>query len=345
MSKLRIAINGFGRIGRLTLRWAIENPDVEVVAINDPADKKVLAYLFKYDSVFGRFNGDVKLIDGSMAEDGNAKLVISVNSFLIAGITMFGEKDPINLPWGKLGVDVVLDCSGFFLTRESAGKHLIAGAKQVIIGAPAKDTTIESFLMGLNADKFVKNTANEIISMESCTTGCVAVMMKALLAKFNIASALLTTTHSYTGTQQLTDAPSKSPDRARAAALNMVPTTTGAAEAVARVIPELKGIFNGISVRVPTPDVSLADVTINFKNDITANEIVNALKDAAGEQLRVCDDEEVSSDIVGDTHACVVRPDLTMVVCGRMAKILAWYDNEGYYAANLVRLAQVVAKA
>lgn len=346
MSKMRIAINGFGRIGRQVLRQAIGNSNVEVVAINDPADKKVLTHLFKYDSVFGRFDGEVKLIDESVTkEDGGALLVIKNQMMPLIGIPLFGEREPLNLPWGKLGVDIVLECSGFFLTRDGAGKHLTAGAKQVIIGAPAKGAGIESFLMGVNADKFTVKPGSDIISMESCTTGCVAVMMKALLAKFKIVSALLTTTHSYTGTQQLTDAPSRSPDRSRAAALNMIPTTTGAAEAVTRVIPELAGKFNGISVRVPTPNVSLADVTINFEDVVTVDSINNALAAMAGDYLRMCEDEEVSSDIIGDTHACVVRPDLTMVIDDHMAKICAWYDNEFYYATNLVRLAQLVAKA
>lgn len=333
----RIAINGFGRIGRLVFRQVIErNLDVEVVAINDPADPEVLAHLFKFDSIVGRFNGHVKLL----RKDGVCWLVVNRWS-----TPVYGEKDPAVLPWSKLEVDIVLECSGFFLTREAAGKHIAAGAKQVIIGAPAKDRSIESFLLGVNADKFVAKPGSEIISMESCTTGCVAVMMTALLKKLKIVSALLTTTHSYTGTQMLTDAPSKSYDRSRAGALNMIPTTTGAAAAVARVIPELAGKFNGIAVRVPTPDGSLADVTMYVENEVTVEDVNNTLRAAANEHLRLCDDQEVSSDIIGDTHACIIRPDLTMVVGGHLVKVCAWYDNEWYYATNLVRLGQRVANA
>jgi len=317
----KIAINGFGRIGRQTLRRILEkHPHLEVVAINDLTDSKTLAHLLKYDSVYGIFEKEIKC-------------------------QMLAEKDPEKLPWKELKVDIVLECTGLFTDSESARKHIKAGAKKVIISAPGKDTP--GFVLGVNADKF-EAEAVDVMDMGSCTTNCVATIAKVLNDNFKIQKGFMTTIHSYTNDQRILDLPHKDLRRARAAALNIIPTSTGAAKALGKMIPELNGKMDGISVRVPTPTVSLLDLVVEIEKPATKEEVNEVFKKAAGSKelsgiLRVEENELVSSDFIGDSHSSIVDLAETMIN-GNMVKVVGWYDNEWGYSCRLAEFAEFVGK-
>ncbi|GAB2481322.1 type I glyceraldehyde-3-phosphate dehydrogenase [Luteococcus sediminum] len=327
---VKVGINGFGRIGRNYFRALIEQgADIEVVAVNDLTDNKTLAHLLKYDSLMGRFSGEVSYDDEYITVDGKK-------------IKALAERDPKNLPWGDLGVDVVIESTGFFTDGETAKAHIEAGAKKVIISAPGKNVD-GTFVMGVNDGDYT-NEMN-IISNASCTTNCLAPLAKVLNDKFGIERGIMTTIHSYTGDQRLLDAPHSDLRRARAAALNMIPTKTGAAQAVALVIPELKGKFDGLAVRVPTPTGSLTDLTFEASKEVTVDEIKAAVKEAAEGELKgvlkYTEDPIVSSDIVGDPHTSIFDANETKVI-GKLVKVLSWYDNEWGYSNSLVRLTSLV---
>ena len=328
---VKVGINGFGRIGRNYFRALLQQgADLEVVAVNDLTDTKTLAHLLKYDSIMGRFDGEVSAAEGSITVNGKE-------------IKVLAERDPKNLPWGDLGVEIVIESTGFFTDGESASAHIAAGAKKVVISAPAKNVD-GTFVMGVN-DKDYTNEMN-IISNASCTTNCLAPLAKVLNDKFGIERGIMTTIHSYTGDQRLLDAPHSDLRRARAAALNMIPTKTGAAQAVSLVIPELKGKFDGLAVRVPTPTGSLTDLTFIASKEVTVDEIKAAIKEAAEGDLKgvlkYTEDPIVSSDIVGDPHTSIFDANETMVI-GNLVKVLSWYDNEWGYSNALVRLSSLVA--
>ena len=330
---IRLGINGFGRIGRMVFRAAVENfsKDIVVVGINDLLDPDYLAYMLKYDSVHGHFNHDIKVEGNYLIVDGNK-------------IQVFCEKDPANITWGALNTDVVVESTGFFLTAELAEAHIKAGAKKVIMSAPSKDAT-PMFVYGVNHKTYA---GQNIISNASCTTNCLAPFTKVLLENFGIESGLMTTVHSYTNDQKILDVSHKDLRRARAAAMSIIPTTTGAAKAVALVLPELKGKLNGFALRVPTPDVSITDLTVNLKKDTTAEEINAALKKASEGELKgilgYTDLPLVSSDFIGCDLSSVVDGQSTMMIGPRLAKVVAWYDNEWGYSCRLVDLAVYVGK-
>ena len=325
---VKVAINGFGRIGRNALKILLDRRDVEVVAINDITDAKTLAHLLKHDSSYGTYEKNVKAGENS----------IFVNT---REIPVFAEKDPANLPWAKLGVDVVIESTGFFTKPEDARAHIKAGAKKVVISAPAKGEGAKTIVLGVNEE--IVDKTDEILSNASCTTNCIAPIMKVLEDEFGIEKAMMTTVHSYTGSQRILDAPAKDLREARSAAENIVPTTTGASKAAAKAIPSLEGKFNGLSVRVPTPVVSLSDITAVLKRDTTKEELVKVFEKAAKEPyyegiLGVTNEELVSSDFIGDPHSCIVDLPLIDVVGGNMIKVVAWYDNEWGYSNRLVEL-------
>lgn len=329
---LRVAINGFGRIGRVTARLLLQRGDVELVAVNDLADTRTLAHLFKYDSVHGVFSAEV----GHDPEH------------LILGdrkIKAYAEKDPSRLPWKTLGVDVVIESTGLFLTREQASAHLKAGAKQVILSAPAKDADIKSVVLGVNES--ILDGTETIISNASCTTNCAAPMIMAVKELCGIEDGFITTVHSFTGDQRLHDAPHKDLRRARAATVSMVPTTTGAAKAITRIFPELDGRLGGGGIRVPVPDGSITDITCRVKTLRTAEEINAYFKQLAEGRLkgilRYTEDPIVSVDIVGDPHSCIFDAQLTSVV-GNMVKVMGWYDNEYGYSSRLVDLVVLLGR-
>lgn len=326
---VKVAINGFGRIGRNALKILLDRRDAQVVAINDITDAATLAHLLKHDSSYGEYDKKVSA--------GENSIIINTRE-----IPVFAEKDPAKLPWAKLGVDVVIESTGFFTKPEDARAHIKAGAKKVVISAPAKGDGAKTVVLGVNEE--IVEPSDEIISNASCTTNCIAPVMKVLEDEFGIDKAMMTTVHSYTGSQRLLDAPAKDLREARSAAENIVPTSTGASKAAALTIPSLAGKFNGLSVRVPTPVVSLSDITAVLKTDTTKDELVKVFKKAAKEPyyegiLGVADEELVSSDFIGDPHSCVVDLPLIDVVGGNMAKIVAWYDNEWGYSNRLVELA------
>lgn len=326
---VKVAINGFGRIGRNALKILLERRDVQVVAINDITDAATLAHLLKHDSSYGAYDKNVSAKENS----------IIVNT---REIPVFAEKDPANLPWAKLGVDVVIESTGFFTKPEDARAHIKAGAKKVVISAPAKGEGAKTVVLGVNEE--VVDASDEIISNASCTTNCIAPIMKVLEDTYGIDKAMMTTVHSYTGSQRILDAPAKDLREARSAAENIVPTTTGASKAAALTIPSLAGKFNGLSVRVPTPVVSLSDITAILKTDVSREDLIKTFKKAAKEPyyegiLGVTEEELVSSDFIGDPHSCIVDLPLTDVVGGNMIKIVAWYDNEWGYSNRLVELA------
>ncbi|MFH1175633.1 MAG: type I glyceraldehyde-3-phosphate dehydrogenase [bacterium] len=333
--KIKIAINGFGRIGRAAFKIILQNhKNIEIVAINDLTDNKTLAHLLKYDTIYGKFSDDVLGSDEGIEIEGVLYKV-------------FAEKDPWNLPWKKLGVDVVLECTGLFTKYEDAKKHIDAGAKKVIISAPSKSKEVEVFVLGVNDNK-IKNQA--VISNASCTTNCIAPVMKVLEENFGVEKALMTTIHSYTADQNLVDAPHRKGDlrRARAAVENMVPTTTGAAIAVAKTLPALDGKFDGLAVRVPTAIGSLSDITAVLKKDAVCEEINRAFKQASETNLKgilaVSNEPLVSSDIRGSHSSTIVDLPLTKVIGGNLAKIICWYDNEWAYSCRLVELAERIIK-
>lgn len=325
---VKVAINGFGRIGRNALKILLERRDAQVVAINDITDAKTLAHLLKHDSTYGTYDKKVSAGDKS----------IIINS---REIPIYAEKDPANLPWKKLDVDVVIESTGFFTKPEAARAHIKAGAKKVIISAPAKGEGAKTVVLGVNEDAIKGD--NQIISNASCTTNCIAPIMKILEDEFGIEKAMMTTVHSYTGSQKILDAPAKDLREARSAAENIVPTTTGASKAAALTIPSLKNKFNGLSVRVPTPVVSLSDITAVIKRNTTKEELAKIFKKAAKEPyyegiVGVTEEELVSSDFIGDPHSCIVDLPLLDVVGGNLIKVVAWYDNEWGYSNRLVEL-------
>ncbi|MDP2753073.1 MAG: type I glyceraldehyde-3-phosphate dehydrogenase [Nitrospirota bacterium] len=330
---LRVAINGFGRIGRNFLRASSGYKEFEIVAINDLTDAKTLAHLLRYDSVHGIFDADVKTGNGSITVDGKE-------------IKVFAVTEPEKLPWKDLKVDIVVESTGMFTDRSSAAMHLDAGAKWVIISAPAKepDATV---CMGVN-EEIIDPTKHKIISNASCTTNCLAPIAKVLHNEFGIIKGLMTTIHSYTNDQRILDLPHKDLRRARAAALNMIPTTTGAAKAVGLVLPELKGKLNGMSIRVPTPNVSVVDLVAELARDVTVEEINAALKKAAEGPmkgiLKYSEEPLVSSDFNDDEHSSIVDATLTMVLEGSMVKVLAWYDNEWGYSSRIRDLILYIIK-
>ena len=326
---VKVAINGFGRIGRNALKILLERHDVQVVGINDITDAKTLAHLLKHDSSYGTYDKKVSSTEKS--------IIINTRE-----IPVFAEKDPAKLPWGKLGVDVVIESTGFFTKPEDARAHIKAGAKKVVISAPAKGEGAKTVVIGVNEE--IVDEKDDILSNASCTTNCIAPIMKVLEDEFGIEKAMMTTVHSYTGSQRILDAPAKDLREARSAAENIVPTTTGASKAAAKTIPSLEGKFNGLSVRVPTPVVSLSDITAIINRDTTKEELTNLFKKAAKEPyyegiLGVTEEELVSSDFIGDPHSCIVDLPLIDVVGGNMIKVVAWYDNEWGYSNRLVELA------
>lgn len=324
---VKIGINGFGRIGRLVFRAAFKNPGIEIVGINDLTDAKTLAHLLKYDSVHGIFDAEVKAADGAIVVDGTTIKVTS-------------EKDPAALPWKDLGAEVVVESTGRFRSKADAGKHMEAGAKKVIISAPGKDEDI-TIVMGVNHEKY--DPANHhVISNASCTTNCLAPFAKVVNEKFGIVKGLMTTVHAYTNDQNILDLPHSDLRRARAAGMSIIPTTTGAAKAVALVLPELKGKLNGFAMRVPTPNVSVVDLVVELQKSTTAEEINAALKEAANSELKgimaFSEEPLVSKDYNGDPHSSIVDGLSTMVIDGNMAKLVSWYDNEWGYSCRIVDL-------
>lgn len=329
---VKIAINGFGRIGRNILRASINTKELDFVAINDLTDAGTLAHLLKYDSVQGIFDAEITAKDGAIVVNGKEIKILAV-------------KDPADLPWKAMGVDIALECSGLFTDREKASKHLAAGAKKVIISAPAKNPDI-TIVMGVNEDKYDPANHN-IVSNASCTTNCLAPVAKVILENFGIVKGLMTTIHSYTNDQRILDLPHKDLRRARAAALSMIPTTTGAATAVSLVLPELKGKLDGISIRVPTPNVSLVDLVVDLEKDTTAEEVNAALKKAADGKLKgilqFCEEELVSIDFKGNPNSSIVDASNTAVIGNNMLKVLSWYDNEWGYSSRMRDLAVYIA--
>mgnify|MGYP001023870924 FL=1 len=332
MSK-KIAINGFGRIGRNAFKLAFERDDIEVVAINDLTDTKTLAHLLKHDSTYGTYHYDVSYDENSIFVDGKQ-------------IRVLAEKDPALLPWGEFGVDVVIEATGLFVQPDKARAHINAGAKKVVISAPAKGEGAKFIVLGVNEHELTRE--DDIISNASCTTNCIAPVMAILEREFGIEKSLMTTIHSYTASQRILDAPAKDLREARSAAENIVPTTTGAAIATAKVIPSLVGKFDGLSVRVPTAVVSLSDITAVLKRNTTKEEINEVFKSAAADPfyqgiLTVTEEPLVSTDFKGNSHSSIVDLELTNVVGGNLVKVVAWYDNEWGYSNRLVEIVADVA--
>jgi len=330
---VKVGINGFGRIGRNVFRAALKNPNVEIVAVNDLTDANMLAHLLQYDTIHGRLDEKVS-VDGDYLVVGGHK------------VKVLAERDPAKLGWGDLGVEVVVESTGRFTNKEDAAKHLEAGAKKVVISAPAKNEDI-TVVMGVNEDQY--DPANHhVISNASCTTNCLAPFAKVLHENFGIRRGMMTTIHSYTNDQQILDLPHKDYRRARAAAENMIPTTTGAAKAVALVLPELKGKLNGMAIRVPTPNVSVVDLVAELDKEVTAEEVNEALKKAAEEELKgilaYSDEPLVSRDYNGSPVSSTIDALSTMVMEGNMVKVLSWYDNEAGYSNRVVDLIDYIAK-
>lgn len=331
--KVKVGINGFGRIGRLVFRAAFGHPEIEIVAINDLTDAETNAHLLKYDSVHGIWDADIKAVDGSIVVNDHQVKVLA-------------EREPANLPWGDLGVDVVVESTGFFTDANKANAHLAAGAKKVVISAPAKNEDI-TIVLGVNEDKY--DSANHhIISNASCTTNCLAPFAKVLNDQFGIKRGLMTTVHSYTNDQKILDQAHKDLRRARAAGMSIIPTTTGAAKAVALVLPELRGKLNGFAMRVPTPNVSVVDLVAELEKDVTVEEVNNAMKEAAEGSLKnILGFNElplVSQDYNGDVRSSIVDGLSTMVMEGNMVKVVSWYDNEWGYSNRVAELVVYIAQ-
>lgn len=334
MAKARVAINGFGRIGRNAFKIAFDRSDLEIVAINDLTDTKTLAHLLKHDSNYGAYEHKVDFDDKHIIVDG--KLIV-----------VLAEKDPAALPWKQHDIDVVIESTGFFVKPELAKAHITAGAKKVVLSAPAKGEGANTIVLGVNDDEL--DQAGEIISNASCTTNCITPVAAVIEAEFGIEKAMMTTVHSYTASQRLQDAPAKDLREARSAAENIVPTTTGASIAAAKALPALEGIFGGMSVRVPTPVVSLSDFVILTKRNVTVEEVNEAFKKAAKEPfyqgiLDVTEEELVSGDFIGNSHSAIIDLKLTAVVSGNMLKVVAWYDNEWGYCNRLIEVVADVGK-
>ena len=334
MAKSKIGINGFGRIGRNAFKLAFDRSDLEVVAVNDLTDTKTLAYLLKHDSNYGTYKYDVGYDDAGIIVNGQH-------------IKVTAEKDPAALPWGELGVELVIESTGRFTEKETAELHIKAGAKRVVISGPTKSEGVDTIVLGANEDKV--QGASHVISNASCTTNSLGAVMAVLDAEFGVQKSLLTTVHSYTASQALQDAPSKDLREGRNAAENIVPTSTGAAIAVTKTLPQLEGKFDGLSIRVPTPVVSISDVTVLLERDATVEEINAVFKKAATEPyyqgiLGVSEEPLVSRDYIGNSHSGVVDLLLTTVVGGNLAEVMVWYDNEWGYSNRLVELVADVAK-
>jgi len=332
--KTRVAINGFGRIGRNAFKIAFDRSDLEVVAINDLTDTKTLSYLLKHDSNYGTYDKEVSHDDKNIIVEGR-------------NIAVLAEKDPALLPWKDMGVDLVIESTGRFTDKEGASKHVAAGAKRVVISGPTKSDGVDTIVLGANDDKIEGST--EVISNASCTTNSLGAVMAILEAEFGVEKSLLTTVHSYTQSQVLQDAPAKDLREGRNAAENIVPTTTGAAIAVTLALPQLKDKFDGLSIRVPTPVVSISDVTALLKRSVSVEEVNEAFKKAAAEPfyqgiLAVSEEPLVSSDYIGDSHSGTVDLLLTKVVGGNLVKVMVWYDNEWGYSNRLVEVVADTAK-
>ncbi|MBW4682826.1 MAG: type I glyceraldehyde-3-phosphate dehydrogenase [Microcoleus vaginatus WJT46-NPBG5] len=333
---IRVAINGFGRIGRNFMRCWIgrTNSQLEVVAINDTSDPKTNAHLLKYDTMLGKLDADISADDNSITVNGHTVKCVS-------------DRNPLNLPWAEWGIDLIIEATGVFIDNAGASKHIEAGAKKVLITAPGKGSDIGTYVMGVNDNEYEHDKFN-VLSNASCTTNCLAPVVKVLHENFNIIKGTMTTTHSYTGDQRLLDASHRDVRRARAAAMNIVPTTTGAAKAVALVIPEMKGRLNGIALRVPTPNVSVVDLVAQVEKRTFAEEVNEALQHAAQGQLKgileYSDLPLVSCDYKGNDASSIVDASLTMVMDGDMVKVIAWYDNEWGYSQRVVDLAELVAQ-
>lgn len=332
--KVKVAINGFGRIGRSAFKIAFDRPDIQIVAVNDLTDTKTLAHLLKHDSNYGEYQKTVTFDDQNIIVDGQK-------------IRVLAEKDPAALPWKDMAVDVVIESTGLFTDPAKAQAHITAGAKRVIISAPAKGDGSATIVLGVNEEAI--DSAGEIINNGSCTTNCIAPVAAVIEAKFGIEKAMMTTIHSYTASQRLQDAPAKDLREARNAATNIVPTTTGASIATAQVIPTLMGVFEGLSIRVPTPVVSLIDLVVLTKHNVTAEEVNQAFIEAANEPfyqgiLAVTKEELVSSDFIGNSHSAIVDLNLTKVAGGNLVKVIAWYDNEWGYSNRLIELTADVGK-
>lgn len=329
----KIGINGFGRIGRLAFRVAVERPDIEVVGINDLITADYMAYMLKYDSTQGRFKGTVSVEDGHLVVNGKK-------------IRVTAEKDPANLKWNEVGAEIVLECTGLFLTQEDGKKHIAAGAKKVVFSAPAKDDT-PTFVMGVNHNKLT--AAHTIVSNASCTTNCLAPIAKVLHDKFGIAEGLMSTVHAVTATQKTVDGPSAKDWRGgRGGFSNIIPSSTGAAKAVALVIPELKGKLTGMSFRVPVADVSVVDLTVRLEKPASYEDIKNAMKAASEGELKgilgYTEDEVVSQDFIGDSRTSIFDAKAGIALNNNFVKVVSWYDNEWGYSNKLVDLAQTLAK-
>jgi len=330
---VKIAINGFGRIGRLVFRAGYQNKDVDFVAVNDLADAKTLAHLLKYDSTHGILDADISVANNAIIVDGKE-------------LKTFSVREPETLPWKDLGVDVVLESTGKFTDKTGAGKHMEAGAKKVVVSAPAKNPDV-TFVLGVNQEIYDKNK-HHIISMGSCTTNCLAPIVKILHQEFGIEYGLMTTIHSFTNDQVVVDEPHRDLRRARAAALSMIPTTTGAARAIAEVIPEMKGKLDGLAIRVPTPNVSLVDFVATLSKSTTRNEINDKFREYAQSAMKgilACSEEElVSKDFNGNKHSSIVDMPNTTVIGGNMVKILSWYDNEWGFSNRMLELLSFIMK-
>jgi len=329
---IKVAINGFGRIGRAAAKIIIDSNDMELVAVNDLTDAKTLLFLLTHDSSYGLFDKKITLADSEVKIDDKR-------------VHFFSEKEPGKLPWEALGIDVVLECTGVFLTTADCRGHISAGARKVVISAPAKDDETPTYLIGVNSNAYKDE---DIVSNASCTTNCIAPVIKVLNDSFGVKQSLMTTVHSYTADQNLVDGPHKDLRRARAAAMNIVPTTTGAAKTVTKIIKELDKKFDGLAIRVPTPVVSLADVVAVLERPASIEEINKVFEVAAESTMRgiltVTQDPLVSSDLVGNTCSSIVDASLTNVVGGTLAKVIAWYDNEWGYSNRLVEMARLILK-
>lgn len=332
MMTLKLAINGFGRIGRLVFRTAVKRQDIEIVAVNDLTDAAMLAHLLKYDSVHGTFDAEVTSEGEYLVVDGK-------------NVRVYAEKDPANLPWGELDVDIVIESTGRFTNYEAAHKHVEAGAKKVIVSAPGKE--MPTYVMGVNHENY--DAAHDVIvSNASCTTNCLAPVAKVLDEQFGIKRGMMTTVHSYTNDQRILDLPHKDYRRARAAAQSMIPTTTGAAVAVAKVLPQLKGKLDGMAIRVPTPNVSLVDLVVELEKEVNAETVNEALREASEHELKgilaYSELPLVSIDYNGNVSSSTVDSLSTMVLEGNLVKVLAWYDNESGYSTRVVDLAEYMAE-
>ncbi len=331
---VRVAINGFGRIGRMIFRAGYKDPEIEFVAINDLTDTKTLAYLLRHDSVHGMFEGNIEYTEDKLIVNGME-------------IKVFSEKEPNKLPWQELGIDVVVESTGFFRTKEKASLHLEAGAKKVIISAPAKgETPVKTIVKGVNEHEITPD--DKIISCASCTTNCLAPIVKVLDDNFGVEEGFMTTVHSYTADQRIVDAPHKDLRRGRTAASNIVPTTTGAAKAVAEVMPHLKGKLDGMAIRVPTQDGSITDFVCRLRKPATKEEINNLFKSVSENELRgvlqYVEEPIVSTDIIGNRHSSIFDAELTKILPNGMIKVVSWYDNEFGYSNRMIDLVKIIAE-